>query len=138
MTRLIVLLVLTAAAIGVAYLLQRRRPEPPTAPSYRSPTQVDRADFNAPAETVLIAVFASTSCNSCPAAWEVVQAHARPQVSVERIDLEDDPVRHQRYKIDGVPTTLVIDPDGVVRQAFFGVVDPVALAAALPGCIGSK
>lgn len=144
MTRLAVLVVLTAAAIAVAYLLQRRRPEPPTAPSYRAPKQVDRADFVSQAHegsssetsggtpSTLLAVFASTTCNSCPKVWEVVSALAGPGVDTERIDVQADPDRHARYKIDGVPTTLVIDPDGVVTNSFFGVVSVEQLESALP------
>lgn len=126
MTRLIILFALSGAAGGVAFFLQRRRPEPPTMPSYRAPAQVDRADF-APAapDAVIIAVFTSATCSSCPAVWETVSSVAQPGVvEVERIDVQTDPSRHRRYKIDGVPTTLVIAPDGIVTHSHFG---PVAV-----------
>ncbi len=131
MTRLIVLVVLAALAMGIAYLLQRRRPEAPSAPSYRAPTQVDRDDFAAPPADLLIAVFASTTCNTCPAVWATVEALKQPGVSAERIDVQDSPDRHKRYKIDGVPTTLVIDPEGVVQHSYFGLVDSDVLARAI-------
>lgn len=131
MIRLVVLVVLTLVAVGVAYLLQRRRPEPPSAPSYRAPTQVDRDDFHAPPTDTLIAVFASKTCDTCPIAWEIAEALQRPGVTAERIDVQVDPDRHKRYKIDGVPTTLLVDPDGVVRKSFFGVVSPEVLGADL-------
>ena len=64
MTRLIVLLVLTAAAVAIALLIQRRRPDPPSAPSYRAPTQLDRSDFDGIDTPILLVVFASTTCDS--------------------------------------------------------------------------
>ncbi len=132
MTRLIVLIVLTAVAVGVAYQLQRRRPEPPSAPSYKAPTQVDRMDFAGATEPILIAMFSSTTCNSCAAAWDVIEAEQRPGVAIERIDVQSDPERHKRYKIDGVPTTIVVSSDGVVQERWFGPMSNNALDGALP------
>ena len=101
-------------------VLQRRRPEPPSAPSYRAPTQLDRADFAGPSTLPLVVVFSSSTCNTCPVVWEAVEPLASDRLAVERIDVQDDPKRHERYKIDGVPTTLVVQPDGVVKASFFG------------------
>ncbi len=137
MTRLILLVVLAAVAVGAAWLLQRRRPEPPSAPSYRAPTQVDRADFHASPQAVLVVVFGSATCNSCPGVWETVQtvvASAQgdgPGVETERFDVQDNAAVHNRYKIDGVPTTLVVQPDGVVTASFFGPFQSGALTDAL-------
>ncbi len=134
--RLLALVVLTAIAVAIAVLLQRRRPDPPSAPSYRAPAQLDRADFAEPSVPTLIALFASTTCNTCPTAWEAVTAAAaetdRGGVVVQRIDVQGDPRLHERYRIDGVPTTLVADAEGVVTQAFFGPITADEVAAALP------
>lgn len=129
MTRLIILIVLVLIAGAVAWTLQRRRPEPPSAPSYRAPSQVDRADFAGPHDRPLVVVFASTTCNSCGSVWVEVQQLDGPVV--ERIDVQDDPKRHERYKIDGVPTTLVVSADGVVTASFFGPLPVGALEAAV-------
>lgn len=131
MTRLIILVVLALAAVGVALLLQRRRPEPPSAPSYRAPSQLDRSDFAGSSELPLVVVFASTTCHSCPVVWEEVAQAGTAALVVERIDVQDDPRRHQRYKIDGVPTTLVVDPEGVVTASFFGPLPDGALRSAI-------
>lgn len=131
MTRLIVLIVLALAAIGIALLLQRRRPEPPSAPSYRAPSQLDRSDFAGSSDLPLVVVFASTTCNSCPVVWEEVERAKTEALIIERIDVQDDAKRHQRYKIDGVPTTLVADADGVVTASFFGPLSDGALSAAI-------
>lgn len=131
MTRLVVLVVLTAVAIGIAAALQRRRPEPPSAPSYRAPRQLDRDDFEVPAELGLVAVFASTGCDSCPVVWKTITGIERAGVGAQRIDVEQDPALHKRYRIDGVPTTVVADSDGVVRASFFGPVSAEEIEAGL-------
>lgn len=135
--RLVTLVVLTAVAIGVALLLQRRRPDPPSAPSYRAPQQLDRDDFTSPTVRFLVALFASATCDSCPRAWATIEEVAGERaaagdLAVQRIDVEDDPELHGRYRVDGVPTTIVADDQGVVVQAFFGPMDADALRAALP------
>jgi hypothetical protein len=123
--RLLALVVLTAVAVGVALVLQRRRPDPPSAPSYRAPVQLDRDEFTGPADHVLVVVFGSTTCDTCPKAWATVGGvldalEPAVPVSRQRIDVQHDPHLHHRYRIDGVPTTLVVDTEGVVVQAFFG------------------
>ncbi len=120
--RLAVMAVLALLAVGVAFTLQRRRPDPPTAPSYRAPNQLDRQDFVEPGHPILAAVFASTTCNTCPEVWRVVEPMASELVAVERIDVEDRSDLHKRYRIDGVPTTILANAEGVVVQAFFGPV----------------
>ena len=131
MTRLIILVVLAVVAVGVAVLLQRRRPEPPSAPSYRAPAQLDRADFAGPIELPFVVVFASTTCNSCPVVWDEVELSKTDAFVIERVNVEDDPKRHERYKIDGVPTTLVVGADVVVTASFFGPLSDGALREAI-------
>lgn len=135
------LVVLTALAVGIALLLQRRRPDPPSAPSYRAPQQLDRDDFTNPAAPILIALFTSTTCDTCPAAWDAVQAAVGQrgevgrdpdEIAVQRIDVQNDPALHKRYRIDGVPTTVLTDGEGVVTQAFFGPVTVRDVTEALP------
>ena len=132
MTRLVVLVVLTIVAVGIALLLQRRRPDPPSAPSYRAPAQLDRADFAAPDSPLLAVVFASATCSTCPEVWAMVEPLARDGLlAVQRIDVQDGPELHTRYRFDGVPTTLLADAEGVVANAFFGPLDEGELQAAL-------
>lgn len=131
MERLILLVVLAAVAMVVAYLLQRRRPDPPSAPSYRAPRQLDRADFDKPEHPVLVAVFASTTCTTCPTVWADVEHSSSSTVATQYVTVQDDPTLHKRYKVDGVPTTVVADHEGVVVHAFFGPVDQDELVAAV-------
>lgn len=131
MSRLVILVVLAFVAVIIAAWLQRRRPEPPSAPSYRAPSQLDREEFAGPTGSSLVVVFASATCNSCPIVWGEVISVEREGLAVERIDVQDDPRRHERYRIDGVPTTLVTDGEGVVRASFFGPLPAGALAEAI-------
>ena len=130
--RLLIFVCLTMVAIGIAWYLQRRRPDPPSAPSYRAPTQLDRADFMHSDEDVLIVVFASQTCDSCPRVWaEVAPLASEGLVVCQRIDVQDNSELHTRYKIDGVPTTVVSDSEGVVSQTFFGAVTQSEVADAV-------
>lgn len=134
--RLMVLLLLAVIAVIVALLLQRRRPDPPSAPSYRAPRQLDRADFRHPELPVLVVVFASTTCSSCPKVWADVEACGGSTVSAQYVTVQDDPGLHKRYRIDGVPTTIVADREGVVVHAFFGPVDPDELLTSIEAAHG--
>ena len=135
--RLVALVALTVLAVGIALALQRRRPDPPSAPSYRAPHQLDRNDFVSPARRLLLVLFASTTCDSCPKTWMKIQEVVAQlgddgaELAVQRIDVQDGPELHTRYRIDGVPTTLVADHDGVVTQAFFGPITDEQLRRAL-------
>ncbi|MGH1505096.1 MAG: TlpA family protein disulfide reductase [Acidimicrobiales bacterium] len=134
MDRVLILVVLGVMAVGVSLALQRRRPEPPSAPSYRAPRQLDRDDFAEPETPLLVAVFTSATCNSCASAWSTVGevADGLAGVVMQRIEIQDDPRGlHERYKIDGVPSTLVADAEGVVHESFFGPFEAEKLATAL-------
>lgn len=122
MTRLIVLVVLVVIAIVIAMVLQRRRPDPPSAPSYRAPAQLDRNDFVRPDAPALIVVFASSTCNTCPEVWQLVESFEADELAVQRVDVQDGADLHARYRIDGVPTTVLADGRGVVVTTFFGPV----------------
>ena len=128
MERLVVLLVLTVLAIAVSLVLQRRRPEAPTAPSYRAPVQIDRGDFDSADISTLVVMFTSATCDGCVTAWDIVRAGAseglaNETVAVQKIEIEQTPDLHQRYKIDGVPTTLIVDDQVVVSKSYFGPLD---------------
>jgi len=126
--RLILLAVLTVAAIGVAALLQRRRTEPPSSPSYRSITEIDRSEFAHPEAPTLVVMFGSSTCATCPTVWSTIESLDVPS---ERVDVQDDPIRHKRYRIDGVPTTIVANRAGIVGRTFFGPVSAQDLQSAL-------
>ncbi len=133
MERLGVLIVLTVLAVVVSLLLRRRRPEAPSAPSYRAPGQVDLADFGSAngTETKLVVVFSSTTCDGCAQVWKTVGGLASADVRVQRVEVQDNAELHKRYKIDGVPTTLIIGTEGIVERSFFGPISEPDLLAHL-------
>ncbi len=118
--QIMLLIGLSCIAVVVALILQRRRPEPPTAPSYRAPGQVDRNDFASPAADQIVIVFTSSSCAGCASVWDQVTEFASESIAVQNVEVSIDSSLHKRYKIDGVPTTLVVAHDGVVSNSFFG------------------
>ncbi|MDH3296297.1 MAG: thioredoxin domain-containing protein [Acidimicrobiia bacterium] len=133
MERLIVLVVLSLVAVAVALLMQRRRPDPPSAPSYRAPSQLDRDDFDRPDAPALVVVFASDTCQTCPEVWEAVRQLPSERIAVQKISFQASPDLHKRYRIDGVPTTVIANDEGVVVDAFFGPVRLDDIVASLGG-----
>lgn len=122
---------LSLLAIGAAYLLQRRRSDPPSSPSYRAIAEVDRSEFVQPEARLLVAMFGSTTCNTCPQVWETISKIDQSDIARERIDVQTDAERHKRYRIDGVPTTIVANHDGTVRKTMFGPITFAELDALL-------
>jgi hypothetical protein len=119
-TRLVIALALVAVAVVVAIVIDRRRPQPPTQPTWAVPSQVDRDDFDKPDVPWLVVVFTSATCNTCAG----VLAKARPLESGDVVVQEVEAVArkdlHQRYAVDAVPMLLVVDAQGVVRGSLVG------------------
>ncbi|MFZ6003921.1 MAG: TlpA family protein disulfide reductase [Actinomycetota bacterium] len=132
MERLLIALVLAGLAVGVAAMLQRRqRPDAPVRTGYSVPAQLDRADFPRPEAPWLVAVFTSATCNTCAGVWERAQPLASNAVAVAELELAAARELHQRYGIEAVPTTVVVDAEGVVRASFLGPVTATDLWAAV-------
>lgn len=118
--RILVAVALVAVAGGVAFALQRRRPAAPSRDIYPVPRQLDRADFLRADAPWLVALFSSTTCDSCdglPAKLAVLES---ADVATCEIEYHAQPDLHRRYEISGIPTTVVADAAGVVRAAFVG------------------
>ncbi len=118
--RLIIAAVLAVAAVAVAYILQRRRPDAPARAAYPVPAQLDRADFDRPDAEWLVAVFTSSTCTSCRGTWDKARHLASAAVAVQDIDVTEDKALHDRYGIEAVPMVLVADREGVVQASFLG------------------
>ena len=130
-TRLLLAAVLIAAAVVVALLLQRRRPAPPVRDVYPVPRQLDRADFPRADAPWLVALFSSTTCDSCAGIARKLAVLDSPAVVACDIEFHAQPDLHRRYEISGIPTTLLADAEGVVRAAFVGSVTATDLWAAV-------
>ena len=130
--RIVIAVVLALVAIGVAALVQRRqRPPAPVRTGYAVPAQVDRADFAHPDAPWLVAVFTSATCTSCQGVWQRAQPLGSDAVAVQELEYTRDRALHDRYEIDAVPATLVVDGDGVVVASFVGPVTATDLWAAV-------
>lgn len=126
MDRAVVAGIVVAVAALVAVVVERRRkPDPPTqgasGPSdWPVPSQLDRLDFGRPDAPWLVVVFTSATCDSCRQTMAKAAALASDSVAVQEVEAKTDPTLHRRYGIEGVPTTVVADSDGVVRASMVG------------------
>ena len=118
--RFVLAAVLVALAVVVALVLDRRRPDAPTAPRWAVPSQLDRADFTRPDVPWLVAVFTSATCNACAGTAAKAAVLASAQVAVEDVEFGLRPDLHRRYGIDAAPLVVVADAEGVVRASFVG------------------
>jgi hypothetical protein len=131
MERVLLAVVLVAAAVAVAALIQRRRPVASSAPSFQVPEQLDRSLFDRPDAAWLVAVFTSSTCDTCAAVVEKARALDSPSVVVQELEVKIRADLHQRYDIDAVPLVVVADGSGKVRRHFFGPVPTSELWAAV-------
>lgn len=131
MERLIVALVLVALAAGVAFLLRRRRPAPPTQARWPVPIQLDRQDFEGADRSWLVAVFTSSACDSCQRATAKASVLVSPEVAYQEVSYQQHPDLHRRYGVEAVPTIVMADGQGVVKASFVGVPSATDLWAAM-------
>lgn len=137
--QLVIVAVIVAVTIGVAVASRRVGAEPaPTPSGFTVPARVARDDFDHPDRPWLVAVFTSDSCNSCAGVVERAAPLDSAEVVVEAVPVQDRADTHSKYRIDGVPTTIIADADGTVVASFLGPVqtielwDAVAAARATP------
>jgi hypothetical protein len=129
--RFVIAAILVVAAVAVALVLRRRRPAPPTQPRWPVPGQVDRCDFDRPESPWLVAVFTSTTCQSCEDALAKAVVLDSDQVAVQEVSFQTRKDLHRRYSIEAAPTIVVADKDGVVQASFVGPPSTTELWAAV-------
>jgi hypothetical protein len=133
-TNVLIAVALGAAALVVAWLINRRKPKATAMISaHHVPDRIDRGEFIRPEAPVLIAVFTSATCASCAAMVATARELASDAVAVDEAELGARADAHRRYEIDAVPILVVADRDGVVRASFAGAVTANELAEALVG-----
>jgi hypothetical protein len=122
MVAVIVLLVVVAAAVAIAFMVGRNtKADAPTQPAqYVVPAQLDREDFSHPESPWLVAVFTSRTCSSCANTVEKALALRSDEVFVQEIEFSDERTLHDRYEVEAVPMVLVADAKGIVRASFIG------------------
>ena len=131
MDRLLVLVMVAAAAASLAYLVQRRRPDAPIRTGWTAPEQLDRRDFARPDAPWLVAVFTSASCDSCTAVVDIAEPLASDAVAVDVVEVDERREVHDRYAVDAVPMVLLVDTLGVVRDHHLGPVSATHLWGSL-------
>ena len=133
MGQVLVAVAVVVVAGVVAWLLRRRaRPDAPSQPrSYTVPVQLDRADFPRPDAPWLVAVFTSAACSTCADVRAKAAVLACDDVAVHEAEYPGAKAIHQRYSIDAVPATLIVDRAGVVQASFLGPVTATDLWAAV-------
>jgi hypothetical protein len=130
--RALIALTLAVLAVAVAAVVQRRqRTDAPVRTGYAVPAQVDRADFARPDAPWLVAVFTSATCGTCAGVWERARHLESDAVAVQEVEYGADRALHDRYAIEAVPVSLVVDQAGVVRASFVGPVTATDLWAAV-------
>ena len=121
---------LTAVAVAVALVAQRRRrPPAPTLTGHTLPDQLARSDFDRPEAPWLVAVFTSATCHTCAGVWEKAELLAADDVAVQRLEAVEQKALHTRYGVTAVPGLVVADAEGVVRARFLGPVTATDLWA---------
>jgi hypothetical protein len=130
--RLLLALALAAVAIAVAAVLSRRqRPDAPVRTGYTVPDQLDPGDLARPEAPWTVVVFTSATCGTCAGVWEAARLLESDDVATEEVELSARGDLHRRYRIDAVPTTVVVDVVGVVRASFLGPVTATDLWGAV-------
>lgn len=131
MERLIVAAAVVLAAVALAWVVRRRRPEPPTQARWSAPAQLDRNDFDRPEAPWLLALFSSATCDSCAATRDKAAVLASDEVVVQEVEVSARRDLHDRYQIEVVPMILLADAEGVVRKSFLGPPSATDLWAAV-------
>ena len=132
MSRLLIALAIVVVAAAVAYVVQRRRvPDAPTQRRFNVPEQLDRNDFPRPEAPWLVAVFTSDVCDKCAEVATKADVLASDEVAVANIEFTAERGLHERYRIDAVPTLVIVDAEGVTRRSFLGPMSATDLWAAV-------
>ena len=132
MERLLIVVVVGIVAVVVATLVQRRRPPvEPADTGYHVPSQLHRSDFDRPDAPWLVVLCTSATSRSCQGMWDKARHLESDAVAVQQVEVTEAKAIHERYRIDGIPTTLIADAEGVVRSSFLGPATATDLWAAV-------
>lgn len=123
-----------AVALVVSLVMRRRRPEAPTQGGFQLPTQIDRGDFPGGDAPWLVLLFTSATCNVCADMVQKARVVESREVAVADIEYSANRDLHKRYRIEAVPSIIVVDSAGTVRAGFLGPVKAQDLWAAVAEC----
>ena len=117
----ILVLLLGAFAISVAYIANNRRTDSPSVPKSSLPIQVDRNDFEMPVMKWLLVFFSSESCSSCIQVRETLSDIPLNSIHIQEVSFPQEKNLHNRYAINSVPIVLIANLEGVVTWSYAGV-----------------
>ena len=123
-----------AVALVVSIVMRRRRPDAPTQGGFQLPTQIDRGDFPQPDVPWLVLLFTSATCDACADMVQKARVVESREVAVVDVEYTANRDLHKRYRIDAVPSLIVVDAAGAVRTGFLGPVKAQDLWAAVAEC----
>ena len=66
--------------------------------AYAVPAMLDRADFDRPEAPWLVAVFSSSTCDSCQQVVAAARVLASREVAVTDVEVTEQPRVHRRYQ----------------------------------------
>lgn len=120
-----------AVALVVSAVIRRQRGvEAPTQGGFELPTQLDRADFASDAPWMVV-VFSSATCDACADMVAKARVMESREVAVFDVSYQDAKNLHDKYKVEAVPSTVIVDAQGVVRSGFLGPIKSQDLWAAV-------
>lgn len=132
MSRVLIAVAIVAVAAAVAWFVRNRRgPDAPTQRRYSAPEQLDRSDFRRPEAPWLVALFTSDTCDMCAQVADKAAVLESDEVAVDTVEFTANRELHARYRIDAVPTLVIVDADGVTRRSFLGPMTATDLWAAV-------
>lgn len=138
--RLALVLVLALIGYGVFYLFrmsQMRRMS--NVHQTAAPVMVERAPALQGHGTPTLLYFRADSCAVCPTQSRHLDQLASMwdgPLTIEKIDAERDPETAGRYGVISLPTTVLVDPQGQVRQINYGLTDARKLSRQLAAVVG--
>jgi hypothetical protein len=139
MVRIAIGVALLGVGVVIAIVLERRRSvQAPIRDAHPVPRQLHRADCPRPDSPWLVALFSSSTCDSCGSMRERVRALGASDVAVCDLEFSAERELHERYEISGVPMVLIADAEGVVRESFVGPATAQDLRTALDRARGNS
>lgn len=125
MERWILAAALVVVAVVVAQLLARRRTATDVRPrDVPVPSFVDRRDLPRPDAPFAFVHFSSATCEACASVRASAAALESDDVAVVELSWQDHKVTHERYRIDTVPLSVLLDGEGEVLHSWVGPMEP--------------
>ena len=124
--RIVLVTLFTAVAVGGFYLLRM--------------LHTQRMATGAAIGVPTLLYFHSDTCAACPSQSRFIEQVAQGyggRLVVEQVDAEADPETAGRYMVFTLPTTILLDGQGQVRQVNYGLADARKLSRQLAELEGS-